>query len=474
MKAAVCAGVLNPFGPQTPAGASLFNSSKVIGQVIVAKGEVETIDARVSRDIFQMAGGTAAFAVGTEFRKEEFMFDLKEDLARQAASSGLELTNDIGGDRDVWALFGEIALPIIKTLEVNLAVRYDDYSDFGNTTNPKVSVRWQPTRGMLFRGSYNTGFRAPSLYDIYQPTIQTFTSDAYDDPLLCPGGVPVAGAPAGVVCNQQVQSRQSGPVALGKPADTLKPEESDTFTLGMVFEPTENMTIGLDYWNIKIENLISVLPEQAIFGNPAKFASRILRCGQISPAERAVTDVCANFSPTLDPIAFIDQPTENLGEVKTSGFDFNFGYRFPATEYGRFGITFDATYITKYEYQRERGGEFIDAVGRYSDNSPVFRYQHLFGLTWGAGPWSTSLTQVYRDGYTDQDPTNKVQSYKTWDVSVTYQGIRNLTLLFGMRNALDEEPPFSNQGTTFQSNYDPRYTDPIGRQFLFRVNYKFL
>ena len=466
-------GILNPFGPQTAAGTALINNSKVNGTVLSAKGEVDGIDARVSKDLFQMAGGAAALAVGVEFRKEEFKFDLKENLAPLAASSGLELAADISGDRDIYAVFAEMAFPITKTFEATLAARFDDYSDFGNTFNPKVGLRWQPTREVLFRGSYNTGFRAPTLYDVYQPIALTFTSDAYNDPLLCPGGTPVGSAPAGVVCNQQVQSRISGPAATGQPIDSLQPEDSDTFTVGIVFEPMTNLTMSLDYWNIKIENLISDLPEQAIFGDPVKYSSRIRRCGSLDPATRALIDVCANFSPTLDPIAFIDQPTENLGEVKTSGIDFSVGYRFPTGAYGRWGVNYDATYVINYEYQREKGGEFIQAEGAYTDNAPVFRYQHHLTLSWGAGPWNATLANNYKNGYKDQDPSNKVKHYTTFDGTVSWSGFRGLTLLVGVRNMFDEDPPYSNQGTTFQSNYDPRYTDPLGRTFIARASYKF-
>jgi iron complex outermembrane receptor protein len=159
--------------------------------------------------------------------------------------------------------------------------------------------------------------------------------------------------------------------------------------------------------------------------------------------------------------------------MKTSGIDVGFGYRFPATEYGNFGVQFDGTYVMEYEYQREKGGEFIQAAGKYTDNAPVFRWQHSLVFSWGAGPWGVAVAQLYRSGYTDQTPTNEVRPYQTWDATVTYTGIKNLTLMGGVRNLADKDPPFSNQGTTFQSNYDPRFTDPLGRTWIARVAYKF-
>ncbi len=110
------------------------------------------------------------------------------------ASSGLELAEDAQGDRNVYALLAEISIPVLKTMEFNVAVRYDDYSDVGNNFSPKVAWRWQAMDNLLLRASYNQGFRAPTLYDIYAPNSITITADTWDDPVLCPNGVPVTGA----------------------------------------------------------------------------------------------------------------------------------------------------------------------------------------------------------------------------------------------------------------------------------------
>ena len=86
-----------------------------------------------------------------------------------ATSSAFGSAAGIAASRNVWAMFTEANVPILKTLEGNVAVRFDHYSDFGSTTNPKLSIRWQPTRAMLVRASIGTGFRAPGLIGIYEP-----------------------------------------------------------------------------------------------------------------------------------------------------------------------------------------------------------------------------------------------------------------------------------------------------------------
>ncbi|MGZ8254838.1 MAG: TonB-dependent receptor domain-containing protein, partial [Burkholderiaceae bacterium] len=278
------------------------------------------------------------------------------------------------------------------------------------------------------------------------------------------------------VCGQQVLQRTAGPVSVGLPADSLDPEKSKTFSVGFVFEPIQNVTFGLDYWDIRIEDVINVLPEQAVFGDSNKYASRFVRCSQLSAAagpgiDRTDVDVCLNF-PTFDPIAYINTPVENLGELRTNGIDVSFNWRSDATAYGRWSAGIDGTYVTKFEYQRERNGEFIDANGNYSDNAPVFRWQHVLTLGWTTGPWSAVVANRYKSGYIDQGGENRVDNYSTGDVTLTWAG-KALTLAAGILNVTDKEPPRSVQSTTFQRGYDPRFTDPRGRTFLLRAGYRF-
>ena len=476
VQAGVIAGVVNPFGPQPPAGTNVLNAATARADTVIGNAKVDFFDARVTKDLFQMPAGPLSMALGYEWRKEESSFE-NTPITGELGSLGIDPDADTSGSRKVNAVYAEFAVPIVKKVDLTLAGRFDDYSDFGNTFNPKIGLRWQPIQQVLLRGSYNTGFRAPTLYEIYQPPSLTFTTDNYDDPLLCPGGTPVPGASAGVVCGQQVLQRLSGPAGIGLPASALNPEDSKTYTLGFVVEPTPQWTFGIDYWNIKIEKQISALPEQAVFGDPVKYASRFVRCSQLPAGpgpgqDRTDVDVCLNF-PTFDPIAFINTPTENLGDLKTDGVDVSIGWRGGPTAYGRWGFTFDGTYIRTYEYQREQGGEFIDAAGNYSDNAPVFRWQHVAAINWSAGPWSAVFANRFKSGYTDQGGAAGVGTYSVFDASVTWTGIKGLSLTGGMLNAFDEDPPKSVQSTTFQRGYDPRFTDPRGRTFLFRASYNY-
>ena len=179
-------------------------------QTITSKGDVDFIDARVTKDIFQLPAGPLSMALGAEYRKEEYTY-VAEEITRQVPSLGVDPDSDVSGDRNVTALYAEFAIPIIKNLDATIALRYDDYSDVGSTTNPKFSLRFQPMPELLLRASYSTGFRAPTLYEIFEPASLTFTSDNYDDPLLCPGGTAIPPATDGAVCGQQVQTAASRP-----------------------------------------------------------------------------------------------------------------------------------------------------------------------------------------------------------------------------------------------------------------------
>lgn len=468
-------GVINPFGDQTAAGLAAIEAAQVVAPTLIGENKVNFVDMRVSKELMQMPAGMLAGAFGVEYRTEKSAFEAT-DITAELSSLGIDSESDTSGKRKMAAAYAELNIPVTKELELTTALRFDKYSGTGNTVNPKVGVRYQPMRQLLIRGSANTGFRAPTLYELNQPQSLTFTSDNYDDPLLCPGGTAVPGASAGVVCGQQVLQRNVGPVPNGLGADALEPEKAKNFSVGLVFDPAPNLSFSVDFWQVNIRNLISGLPEQEIFGSSTKYAGKFVRCSQLpttgSGIIRSDIDTCLNY-PTFDPIAYIDTPTENLGELRTRGLDLSVNWRSAATAMGVFGLGIDGTYVTSYRYQREKGGAYISAVGRYADNAPVFRWQHVATATWSMGDWSALLAQRYKSGYVDQDGVNRVASYALHDFAVTWTGVKNLAVTAGINNLFDRDPPLSGQVTTFQRGYDPRFTDPLGRSIMLRAAYKF-
>ncbi len=450
--AGVANGILNPFGLQDTAGKAYLESTALRGQVQDAKVKSTALDFKASRDLMAMAGGPLAIAFGAEVRRETADFNVNRAIASQASSSGLSGSLSKAASRNVQALFTELNVPMTKELEVQLAARFDRYSDVGNTTNPKIGVRYQPNAMFVLRGSASTGFRAPTLFEKNGPPSKNDTNDSYDDPILCPGGVPQPGANPLRDCNLQQYKLQGGNA-------NLKPEKSRQFSIGTVIAPTAGLTMTADYWNIALKDKIAALPEQTIFGNFEKYRALFLR------------------NPDGSPFA-IENFLNNLGEVKTDGIDLNVAYRLPRNAFGGISFNVDGTYVHKYDYQNERNGAFVENAGRYADSMVVFRWQHTATVAWNNGPWGATLSNSYKTGYVDQNLVpaqfaNKASSYSLWNLSGSYTGFKGLTLLAGVKNVLDEEPPFSNQGTLFQKGYDPRYSDPVGRALFVRASYAF-
>ena len=466
-------GTFNPFGAQTAAGDALLQSALAKGTLTVGEGKVSSVDAHASREVGDWlgAGRQAALAVGAEFRHEDFSFKANEAFAQTVvASTGVDPATNSAGKRDVYAVYGELNLPITKQLDITAAVRYDRYSDFGGTTNPKASFRYQPVDSLLFRGSASTGFRAPSLYDLYAPQTFTNTANSWDDPKAgCDAnGVPQNPGFASTACQQQFMS-----LAGGNPK--LKPEKSKNYTLGMVIEPVKDLSMSLDFWWIHLSDQIASLPDTTIFGDPVKYDSLFVRNpnGQLS------------FDGSQCPGAqcgYVSDTTSNLGGVNTQGIDVTVNYRLRTESTGTFNFGLNGTYVNKYEYQNEVGGAWIQNVGIYSGSGPIFRWQHSLTAQWSYAGFGLGITNRYKTGYLDQnDPNqvaagftdNNVGSFSLWDLNGSWAVTKQFTLIAGVKNVLDTAPPFSNQGATFQVGYDPRFADPTGRAYYLRGTFTF-
>ncbi len=179
-------GVVNMFGPNTDAVQQQVNALSIRRQLINSKLSGYGVDLKGSGDIYKLPAGPMALALGLQAGKETLTenFDPLLGVGDVTGYGGNLL--DISHDRTVWAVFGELNIPILKNLEGNIAVRYDHYSDFGSTTNPKFSLRYQPVPSLLLRGSWGTGFLAPSLYELWNPAAPGLSQPGVSDPLRCP------------------------------------------------------------------------------------------------------------------------------------------------------------------------------------------------------------------------------------------------------------------------------------------------
>ena len=456
---AFATGLVNPFGPSGPAGDALLASTGITGDTHDAKGSTLLVDAKASREIYRLPGGPLAIALGAEARGEKL-----DNTFTQLFTSGDVLGaggdhQPVGGRRTVQALYAEASVPFAKGVEAQLAARYDHYSDFGGTVNPKAALRWQPVASLLLRTSWGTGFRAPTLPDLHTPFSHNFTLEDRQDPVRCP----VTGLPQD--CGGDF------PVVFGGNPN-LKPEKSKQLNAGVVWEPLRGLSLSLDYWKINKSNTIGGLPEDSLFRYFDRFSSNFVR-GPVDPA----------FPNLPGPIQQILEWNQNLGSLRTSGIDVDVNYRGRTTSFGRFSLNLNGTYISALRQQLD-GVNDTSLVGN-NVIGPVPRWRHYLALNWDSGPWSTSLAQAFQNGYSEVDSTKcdeneqncgsrRVGAYSVWDLQGTYAGFRNTKINVGIRNLFDRAPPFSQQSSgRFESGYDGAGTDPRGRAFYARLTFAF-
>ncbi len=480
VRAQVAAGNLSPFVEPTPAQLAIIEQAKRRGTFVVAEGTTQGLDLRLSRELFAMGGGNAAMSAGVEVRKEFYKYDTDDAVVNAIPSAGRSPSH-ITGPRDVKAVSAELLLPFTKMLEMQLAARYDQYSDAGSTFNPKIGLRFQPIKEVVLRTSYNTGFRAPTLDELYVANTVTFAASNSNDPLLCPGGVvnKAAGGISSRDCGQQVQRLNGGNLA-------LKPEKSKTFSLGFAIEPVKNFTFSADYFKIDLKDQISTIPVESIIADPVQYAAKYVRCKELSVARQQSTPElqrCLADNLNSNAIAYLVTTNENVGKASTSGIDFAAGYSMAMGSGASLGLTWDATWVRSYLYQNTPTDAVKENVGIYSDGSPVFRWQHALAATWTQANWSSRLAIRHKTGYYDMNLPSTVvggpdfyqfvKPYTLVDLSFTAKPIKAVSVTAGVKNLFDTDPPFSNQSTRSQRGYDPRYTDPLGRTLFVRGSYTF-
>ncbi|MEO8805520.1 MAG: TonB-dependent receptor [Burkholderiaceae bacterium] len=460
-------GTVNFFGPNTPAVDAQLRASNFTGESYRVDSSITSVAAKAARELMGLPGGALAFAAGVEARREQYHFSPSAELAQGDISGYGGNIAEVEKSRNVGAFFAEVNAPIMKGVELNGAVRYDRYQGVGSSTTPKLSLRWQPVAPVLLRASVGQGFRAPSLQDLYAPSTTGVTTVGLSDPLRCPttGG------------NNDCQTQFATGVG-GNPA--LKPEKSNNQTFGLVFEPSANSTIAIDFFRVRLSDTISQgIAPAVILGDLGKYGSYVTR-GAPDPA----------FPGLPGAIASIDQTNIQTGTTKVSGIDLEANWRFPAGDLGRFSVGLNGTYFTQYDTENP-DGSFTGGIDQINATTGgvVPRWKHYLSLNWTRGPWSATLAQNYQKGYHDLPGTNedtdpatnpgfqprRVGAYLTYDAQLTYTGFDKLKLTLGVRNLFDRDPPYTNSGgqISFQSGYDPQYADPRGRFVYLRASYAF-
>lgn len=447
-------GRINPFGPSGPAGLALLASIQVDDVVRRARGTLDALDFKFSRTLAPLAGGDLALALGGEVRREKNDFTpssllLSDNINNDAAPEGGRATSD---RREVAGLYGELLVPFARQWEAQLSARYDHYERVGGAASPKIGLSYRPHDALLLRASAGRGFRAPSMTELFRPTVYSSTA-TLPDPVYC-----------ATVGNNYADCADNWDTRRYSNAD-LKPERSRQFSLGAVFAIGRKLSASLDYWNIKRTDLISEIGDDVILGNLARHG------GLVHRDEDGLID-------------YIELRKENRGAQVAKGLDLALTARGLDTALGRFGARLNGTYVLASRIQNAPGDAFVSNLNRFVTDGVVQRWRHTASLDWERGAFSASLQHAWSSGYDDQNTainvddgsvvaSNKVKPYSLWDLSGAVAATSRLKLRAGVQNLFNESPPYSNQAYYFLSGYDPSYTDPRGRRFHASASYKF-
>ena len=401
---AIDSGLWNPFEPSSNSQESLDFIETTTTRV--GKSTMKSLDFKISGAVFEMPHGDVYFALGSEYR-EETISDNPDDQFLRGEVFGTEATQ-ANGSRDNLAFFGELAIPVLDNLEVQLAVRHEDYSDFGTTTDPKVSFLWTPTEDLSVRGSYGTAFRAPSLHQLGLG--RTDESPNLVDSLRC-----------AAIGNQDRACEPQEYTAVFEGNPDLGPETSKSYNFGVIYNFSNDVNFSIDYYNYDISDIIDSDTQFVIdnFGLDSTIVVR--RPTSIANDPGEVIQVNDSF--------------QNIGDLKTSGIDLDLRYAFE-TNMGEFKLGYVMNYVLNFEdYKNTEEGGFEQPQMRWTASAD-----------WVLDDISATAAINYIDSFEQEASLNlnkEVDSMTTLDASVNYFGIDNLVLTLGATNLTNEKPPFA-------------------------------
>jgi len=474
-------------------------------------------DFKLSRtDLLQLPGGDVGAAAGIEFRRETQRDDRDARVdgsigfvdavtgeVQAADLFGVSPTPDTEGSRNVWSAYVELAaplvspemeIPLVRSLDVQLAGRFERYSDFGNVAKPKVAIAWELLENLRIRGSWSEGFRAPNLEQV-NATLVT-RGNTRTDWSLCE-----ADLRAGRITSFANCSRSGVATAQRSGNPDLDPEESTSWTAGLLWTPSSarfgSFSFSADYWNIEQTGIIGLFGE----GN-ALILDYLLRTqGSSNPnvirAAPTAEDVAAVAGTGLDPIGtvtYVKDQYVNLRPQTVRGLDFNAGWRLATDRAGTFNVDLSATRLLEFHRDpspeiaalisaRDTGlinaGTSITGGGDLIGQNGTPEWKGSASLTWQYGRFTTGGFVQYIGAV---DDTGLIDSSgRPWRVDATTTGSlyvqyafgddpsRGTRVRLGVRNLTDETPPLA----ATSSGYLGSLYEPYGRYWYASIRHAF-
>jgi iron complex outermembrane receptor protein len=460
-------------------------------QLDASEQQLKLISFNITGPIFDIQDRSAGIAVGGEYRKYDGSFS--PDPLRQNGESQDSLAFPVSQSYNVKEGYAEFSLPLLRTLGASAAVRYSDYSTFGSKTTYKGGVHWQPINDLALRGNYSTGFRAPSLGELYGLTQFGAT---LVDPCGPTGGAPapqyVAGCKAqGVPPGFQQANTQITTFTGGNP--NLKPETSKSWTAGFVYNAgwaqgraaTNKLTLEASYWNIKVDGAIQAEDIQALL-NACVAGAGPLGQGLCAPFTRGAG---SQLNPPNNKLA-------NLSQITTDGVDIKANWLSEPFSFGHFSAAVQATKVISYKAVDELGLVSQRAVGIEVNNGAIPPWRANAQLGWGIASvdvnWNIRFIGSVKElcgnaaatvpvpgctastGKFDANMYNTLDAVVYNDVQIAWSdafSLKGLKLEGGVNNLFGVNPPVCYSCTL--NGYDASTYDLPGAFWYVRGTFKF-
>lgn len=497
---------LNLFGGMGPEGSGTITPEMLQWIRTRVRDESEqrlsAFSANLSGDLLALPAGTLAFASGVEHRRYAGSFT-PDALRVAGVIPDQAATVATRGEYDVSELYGEVSVPLLrglplaKELDLSVAGRYSDYSNFGDVTTGKVGIKWRPSDELLLRGTWSEGFRAPFIGELYG--LSQFGA-TINDP--CSGYAGSGNAQLianctalGVPAGYQQLGFQVFTVTGGN--DDLKPESSESLSLGLVYSPrwaegrafSDRLDIELGYYRHQIDDAIQAPDAQDVLD--ACVASGDPDSPSCSGIRRLATGSIGSF----------DNRLANIGRIETDGIDVNIGWRLE-TGANRFEASWQSTYVDGFTAVDTFGNTFSKRPGAEENDGAIPRWKSNLGVDWSHGDLSLGwglryvhhVSERCSDNF-DNHPTlsltalglcsdpnpaspslsrNKLGSTTYHDLFGAWRkpfGVQGLQLSLALNNAFGKDPRVCFSCAL--NGFDPGTYDVPGRFWSLQAAYRF-
>ncbi len=494
----------NPLAPMGYTGPGALGNQDVQDYLFTRftdkmQSTTKVASANISGSLFSLSAGDIMGAMGFEHRSEEASYDpdLMVRNGQIAGTSG----QPTRGDYALNEAYLELQVPLLadmafaRELSLDVAGRYSDYNNFGSTTNTKFGLKWKPIDSLLVRATYGTGFRAPTVENLYGGTVTT--RDSYTDPCDTTFGAAANNAQVQARCRAggvpanfrqlaadgnpaTVPGQQGGTDFTSGSNEALKPETAKTWTVGLVYSPefVSGLDLSLDWWKIRINDVIV-----------GESATDMLNQCYVQGVDAACNRFTRSKSgKTIGQVSALDRTLLNAGYQETAGYDIAVRYRLPELAIGKFSVSWNTTYVDYLERRNDNAD--TTPVRQYAGWEGNFRVRSNLNLDWQYGNFGLGWTARYYSSmqencayatecsnpgfsspYTGNQGINKVGSNTFHDIQMRYILPWNGTVSMGINNVFDHQGPIMysqpNSSFTYYGGFD------IGRYMYMKYQQRF-